>query len=152
MKRKKFQYSFFTAIFLILFFMIGCTGPRESDKYVYIGDAHVAVDVANTEDMRMRGLGGKSELCEKCGMIFVFDSRDQHRFWMKDMLFDIDIIWIDGNRIVDISEHIDHTRGENAHFEPSVPVDHVLEVPAGFVGENGIYVGQMVKYAPQLFE
>ena len=52
------------------------------------------VDLALTDEEKARGLSGRESLDEDEGMLFVFDVPGNYGFWMKDMNFAIDIIWL----------------------------------------------------------
>lgn len=109
-----------------------------------IGQAEVWVDVAQTPAQRERGLLGRAELGDNEGMLFVFDKPDYYSFWMKGMKFPLDIIWIDKElRVVGVVEKA-LPESFPQTFVPNVPVSYVLEVNAGFAGENGIRPGDSV--------
>lgn len=59
----------------------------------------IKAEVVDNEEARMKGLSGRDNLADDEGMFFVFEKSDIYPFWMKDMKFAIDIIWImeDGN-------------------------------------------------------
>jgi len=59
----------------------------------------ISVEVADTVEKRSLGLGKRSGLENGWGMLFVFEKRKQHGFWMKGMQFPLDIIWLDNHRI-----------------------------------------------------
>ena len=52
----------------------------------------IPVEVADTLKKRSLGLGERTSLKKGWGMLFVFEKRKPHRFWMKDMQFPLDII------------------------------------------------------------
>ena len=52
------------------------------------------MDLADTPEKRFQGLSGREILEEGTGMLFVFQEERQHTFWMKDMRFPLDMIWI----------------------------------------------------------
>jgi len=84
------------------------------------------------------------------GMLFDFGKKDIFpNFWMKDMKFAIDIIWINDNRIVDIDRDVKPEPGrsdsELTLYIPPKPIDYVLEVNAGYAERNGIEVGDSVQ-------
>jgi uncharacterized membrane protein (UPF0127 family) len=133
-----------------------CTSQRNindsTKKYIRIGDAVFLVDVMDTESERQRGLSKKTELCPNCGMLFVFDKVDIYQFWMKDMYFDIDVVWIRDNEVVEVRKSISHAFGEQEIFAPHAPVDHVMELPAGTIDAARIVIGQRVSEEGEIFE
>ena len=57
----------------------------------------VCASVADTPEARQQGLSGRAGLGESEGMLFVFPKDGEYAFWMKDMRFSIDILWLSGN-------------------------------------------------------
>lgn len=110
------------------------------------GKTNVRVSVASNDRSRERGLSGKKGLAADEGMLFLFDRPDTYGFWMKDMKFPIDIIWIAGDTIADLSTDVPiPVQGEKLPlYSPRIPVDKVLEVPAGFALRHGLKVGMNV--------
>jgi hypothetical protein len=114
-------------------------------------DDRIAVDVmvADTPEKRQKGLTVKDSLGGREGMLFEFPHADRYRFWMKDMAFPIDIIWLIDEEIVDFSLNIppaDPSLKVIPGYQPAVPINKVLEVPAGFVAEQGLRLGMTVSY------
>ena len=76
-------------------------------------------------------------------MLFVFPADGRHSFWMKDMLFSIDMLWLDANgRVVHVEKGVSPATFPQT-FTPSSPSRYVLEVPSGFCDAHGIEVGDM---------
>lgn len=120
---------------------------RFSQGYVRLGDdLRVNVTVADNDATREKGLSGKEALAPDEGMLFVFDHPQAYGFWMKDMRFPIDILWIAQGQLVDITTDaaIPVPGQELPVYYPRVPVDHVLEVRAGFAKEHGLRTGMPV--------
>jgi uncharacterized membrane protein (UPF0127 family) len=114
---------------------------------VVIGSTSVNVDVADTAFSRSRGLSGRKSLATNSGMLFKFPQSAIRTFWMNGMRFSLDFIWIDTGRVVNLHEHIpppDRTGGRPVVLSSSVPVNQVLEVPAGFIAAHGIKIGDQV--------
>jgi len=111
-----------------------------------VGSSDFRVVVARTEKDRVRGLSGQVMLTGDRGMLFVFETKARHEFWMKDMHFPLDFIWIAGDRVLDITENVPvyDAQGKISRVRPSVEVDKVLEVKAGTVKRNGIRIGDVV--------
>lgn len=108
---------------------------------ITINDVKLVADIAATNDQRSKGLSVKDTLNENEGMLFVFDTEREHSFWMKNMEFPIDIIWLD-----DVQEvvHVEHS------LEPCIPDSfcpthkpdrnslYVLETVAGFAQKYNV--------------
>ncbi len=119
-------------------------------KTITIEDKEIKVEVADTEIFRNKGLGEKESLGENEGMLFVFEKENiTPSFWMKDMKFAIDIIWIDDEKIVQIDEDVQPPEPKTPSsalkmYSPNQPVDYVLEVNAGYVNSNGVEIGDFL--------
>jgi len=80
----------------------------------------------------------RKELCDKCGMLFVFEQEQMVSFWMKNTYISLDMIFFDSSGLItDITESARPLDTE-PRYSSSKPVKYVLEVPAGFVYENKI--------------
>lgn len=118
---------------------------REASERVTIGGAEFVVEVANTAYARMQGLSGREALPEGKGMLFLFDPPASVGFWMKDMRFPIDIVWIFAGSVVGVEANAspDDSPGRTIYYPPQ-PADAVLEIPAGSAAANGIGIGSAV--------
>jgi len=102
-------------------------------------------EIANTEETRKRGLSGRSALAADEAMLFVFDKPAAYAFWMKDMKFSIDIIWIDADkRVVHIEKSVSPDTYP-AGFAPSRDALYVFEVRAGTADRLKIKQGDSVE-------
>lgn len=112
------------------------------------------VEIADSPEERERGLSGRESLLKNRGMLFVFSASDNYSFWMKGMKFSLDFIWIEGKKIVEISENIKPEDYDPALTLPDEPAknlisknkaDKVLEVNAGTVKRLGIKTGDNIE-------
>jgi uncharacterized membrane protein (UPF0127 family) len=111
---------------------------------IKLADEIISVDIADTPQMRQKGLSGREALADNEGMFFIFERAEKHSFWMKDMNFSIDIVWInDAYTIVDITENL-HPESYPKTYRPSIPVRYVLELPSGWIERNKVNMGDMV--------
>lgn len=60
-----------------------------------IGDQRYILEVADSDEARSQGLSGRESMSQNKGMIFVYEQEAASCFWMKDMNFALDIIWLD---------------------------------------------------------
>jgi len=118
------------------------------DGKVVINDHEFDVEVADTIIAKAQGLSGRDQLGKDEGMLFISGRPSIQRFWMKDMLISIDIIWISDGKVVGFEKNASPepgvpTRGLKIYQSPE-PVELVLEVSAGIVDRLGISVGDSV--------
>jgi uncharacterized membrane protein (UPF0127 family) len=73
---------------------------------VVIGGDNWCSEVVKSENAQAQGLSGRDSLTKSTGMIFPFPETKLQAFWMKDMKFDIDIVWIKDSQVVDISRAV----------------------------------------------
>ena len=93
-----------------------------------------------------QGLSIVDELKEDQGMLFVFSYLDEHAFWMKDMKFPIDIIWLDSEKkIVSIKENAD-PKNFPENYQPTSPALYVLEVTDGFTKKHSLKEGDQLEW------
>lgn len=118
-----------------------------SGPSVHFDGATFSLEVADTPLLQERGLGFRDSLCETCAMLFVFPRADRYAFWMKDMRFPIDIVWIRDGRVVHIESNVDF-RDQERVYRPAEPADRVVEVNAGMCGRSGIQKGSEVSFTP----
>lgn len=99
--------------------------------------------VSDPEPVR-KGLSGRDNLPKDRGMLFILDDRRPHAFWMKGMLFPLDILFFDRNRkLTDIYRQLLPCTNCFS-VAPSRPAAYVLEINAGLARELGIQVGDLL--------
>lgn len=117
-----------------------------SSPNILIGNRTVHVTVANTPQLREKGLSDYPALSKDEGMLFSFENDGYHAFWMKKMLFSIDIVWISlSGEIVDIVEGA-APESYPTVFTPRREARYVVELPAGFVREYSVRLGDTVRF------
>lgn len=110
-----------------------------------LGGETLKLEIADTEVLREQGLSGHKPLGANEGMLFIFPNDDQHQFWMKDMLFPIDIVWFDSEyRIIDVRERADPNSYPEI-FTPKSNARYVIELPAGFFEKYHLKVGNILE-------
>jgi len=106
----------------------------------------IEVLVASTSEARSQGLSNRVSLSEDTGMLFIFPEPGHYGFWMKDMHFDLDMIWIDAAKKV-----VGVAKGTAAAsypyvFMPPRDIQYVLEVNAGYADIMGIATGTALSF------
>lgn len=139
----------FYAVFIGLLFGIYYYFRNPPGTKAVINGRTITLELAVTNAEKEKGLGYRDSLPADRGMLFVYQNRGRYGFWMKGMRFPLDFIWIDGNKIVDVSENIPAPANGTerpAELSPAAPVDKVLEVNAGVISQFNIRVGDTVKF------
>lgn len=116
---------------------------------IQIGGAVIYAEVATTPAQKELGLGNRASLRADGGMIFPFTKLSRPTFWMKNMNFPLDFIWVRDMKVVELTEHVgaplkSMTDAQLPIFTPAENVDAVVEVNAGFVEYYKIKVGDEV--------
>ena len=102
--------------------------------------------VASNDASRERGLSGVKVLDDKQGMLFIFPTPLIPLFWMKEMNFSLDMVWIDENKVVvDITTNISPETFPNT-FSPRVPIVYILEINTGVAEKIGLKVGTKLNF------
>lgn len=145
----KIKYIFVCMILIIAFAIYGQTIPEREvvEQTIKIEEVVINIEVAKTKEELEKGLSGKESLPENSGMLFVFPIANKYTFWMPDMNFPIDIIWINNNKVVDITSNVTNIfdRSNPIYYSTEKPAKYVLEVNAGFSEKNNIKIGSMVE-------
>ena len=148
MKKSFFLFALPIAM-IIGVLVLGLHQRKFGQGTVVLGDdVKVSVTVAASDTTRERGLSGRKMLAKNEGMLFLFDCSNRYAFWMKNMLFPLDILWIQDGILVDMTTDVPvPTPGEQLPlFSPQLPVNRVLEVPAGFAKAHGLRTGLAVAF------
>lgn len=119
-------------------------------KQVIINNTSIKIEIADTDSKRKKGLGGRESMASDEGMLFIFEDSGKHPFWMKGMKLALDLIWINGDKVVDITENV--VPPAPGQSDVSLPIyqakegaNKVLEVNGGTAQKLNIKVGDIVK-------
>ncbi len=140
-------------IALLPLLAFGCNkGPSYKTKNVNVGGHEVRAQIADTEELQDKGLGGRASLGENDGMLFQFAAPGRYAFWMKGMNFPIDFIWIKDGKVVGITPNAPTEIGvpdATLHnYLPAMEMDSALEVNTGWAAKNQIKIGDSVDVQP----
>lgn len=105
----------------------------------------IAIEIADTDSSQIRGLMDRRTLPERGGMLFYYETEEARSFWMRSTPLPLDIMFIgtDG-RIVNVVPRTVPYSDERINSDG--PVQHVLEVRAGFTERHGIGPGTIVHW------
>lgn len=129
-----------------IFSQYGDRKKENAEKVVTFGDAKAFVRVADTLEKQTMGLSGTSVLGENEGMLFLFDRSGNYPFWMKDMRYPIDILWMDETKKVVNRETCLSPESYPKVFASRVASRYVLEMPCGWAEKNGVENGSVAAW------
>lgn len=116
-------------------------------KKVCIKDVCIKAEIADTESERQTGFMFRENLDKESALLFVFKQEGFYSFWMKNMRFPLDIIWISNDkRIVDIKKNVAPCGSACESLVSLARALYVLEVNSGFVSEHNIKIGQKIDF------
>ena len=138
-------------IMLLVLLTLGCSGQAGRDRFikVYFPDGFSATaELAASDDERAQGLMYREEIKEDQAMLFIFEEEDIHSFWMKNMRFAIDILWLDSQRrIVHIENRVPPcSKDPCPSYVPAAAAAFVLELQAGFVEKHGLRLYDRIEF------
>lgn len=103
--------------------------------------------VADTDEAKQIGLSETESLPKDHGMLFQFKSPNYYSFWMKNMRFPIDIIYLNNNKVVTILENVQVPKDSETPpiYNSDELADTVIELNAGMSQEYNIQKGDTVQ-------
>lgn len=153
-----------TAVVIIIAAVIlGIRNRHLPERDVRIGGETFKVEIAATDEARRQGLSGRDTLPTGRGMLFTYLTPSRYGFWMKDMRFPIDIIWLRSSAdsrtatVIDIAPNIQPLTSDVRSptsdlrlsiYYPRLPADAALELPAGTAMRLKIKIGDETKLFP----
>ena len=137
-------------LFAILAVILGAArflAPKSASPQIVINGQTILVEIADTPEKIVQGLSEREKLAENWGLLFVFKQAGDYTFWMKDMKFDLDFVFINGDTVVDLSENIPHPdQGQEPQtVNAAEPIDKALEINAGQIKKLGLKIGDIIK-------
>lgn len=150
------------AIIAVVFFIAARSAAAPLFVSVLANGQTIKAEVANTPAAIYRGLSGRPTLCLDCGMLFVFQNRQERKFVMRGMNFPLDIIFIADGKIIKIAANLppagfeqlnkigQSAENSDENEKPPViyysdgPADQVLELHAGSAARYNLKVGDQI--------
>ncbi len=126
--------------------------PRPERPSVAVGEVAFRVELAATPAERQQGLSGRERLAPREGMLFVYGEPRVLSFWMREMLFPLDFVWIGPEcTVVDITPDVPipppgAALGGLPTYSPSSPASYNLEIGAGEAARAGLALGDAVRF------
>jgi len=149
MKKYKFKIVIFIGVVSLLYVAYYNT-PRFDQSTVDINGHVFKIEAVYSSTDIMRGLSGRETMADDQAMLFIFPDKQLRTFWMKDMNFNIDLLWIENNEIVAFENNMlapveNIPLNELLRYTSPQPVDKVLEIKAGLINSLNIKIGDTIQ-------
>jgi uncharacterized membrane protein (UPF0127 family) len=118
---------------------------------VIINKIEYNLDVAKTDQERSRGLAKFDSIKNNEGMLFIFDVPGRYSFYMKDMKFNIDIIFLDqSKKVVDMYKNVKFQDYKNPYdyenYKPNFSSKYTIELKEGEIEKTGLKIGDLIDF------
>jgi uncharacterized membrane protein (UPF0127 family) len=167
MSRKTFYIAIFVVI-IVTAVILNIWQTRARFVDVKIGPHYYHLEVADTQAKHEKGLSGRDALAQNEGMIFLLPYPARYSFWMKDMKFPLDFVWLLDDKIVDLTPNVQPplsppvsqseiggVRGgasasesgqqEPISYTPRQAVNRVIELNAGTISKESLKIGDVIQ-------
>lgn len=139
------KYIIIAIVALILIFGINMNIDKDYSKATINGN-EISLEVISSIEDQIRGLSNRDSLDYDTGMLFLYKDSKTRSFWMKEMRFSVDILWIDENNIiVGIEKNVSPDSYPKKFISPK-PVPFALELAGGWGMEHGLKIGDLVEF------
>lgn len=125
----------------------GIVGITDNEQPLFAPDGRITIEIVDTPEDRALGLSGRASIADDRGMLFVFDDVSEgHCFWMKDMQFSIDMVWLDQDKnVVTVTPDVAPQTFPNS-FCPESAARYGLELGSGRAAALGITPGERLRF------
>ena len=123
-----------------------CSEVYRPDGYVQVDKMYIQVQSMVTDAERQQGLSGRSCLGSDQGMLFSFEEAGNYGFWMKNMSFSIDAVWLSSDKKVVTVKSNMSPQSYPTTYTSKNPAKYVLELPAGQASKLGMYEGKTLNF------
>jgi len=122
--------------------------PAAGSSVVLPSGARYRVELARTPEEQTQGLMFREALPPSAGMLFLFSEPGIHKFWMKNTMIPLDIIWMDSaGKVVFVSANTPQCRADPCPtYGPDQPASNVLEIAGGMAKKEKVEVGTVIRF------
>lgn len=111
------------------------------------GIFRIQAEVASTQPARQLGLMNRTSMPTDSGMLFIFDQKATHCFWMSNTKIPLAIAFLaDDGKIINIEEMQAETLNNNC---PKAPVRYALEMNRQWFSQRAIIPGSVIQGLPR---
>jgi uncharacterized protein len=140
-KRTLVQLAMIVALVATIFGVIAVQHDDATPHAVIAGRTY-SLEIADTDAARAQGLSNRVGMAQNHGMLFRYANQGVRCFWMKDMHFSLDIIWLNAqSQAIKIERNV--SPDTYPHPFCASPAQNVLELNAG--AAQNLRPGQIVQ-------
>jgi uncharacterized membrane protein (UPF0127 family) len=150
--RKLAPFIIIIALFLLGFFYLQYLLQRSYSEHEKeqieweVKGRQISLEIADSSNEWYQGLSNRDDLCENCGMLFVFPEIENKSFVMRNMNFPLDIVFIRSNMIVSVYSGAEPEGEKPAiRYNSLEPVNYVLELNSGVARDLGLNPGDVLE-------
>lgn len=115
------------------------------ENFFALTQKEMVLEVVKTSATTTLGLSGRQEMLSAGGqkvdgLLFIFPNKEILRFWMKEMLFDIDICWLSDTAFLSCDREVQFLQFEEELkiYSPNLPANIVIETKPGFFSDEDL--------------
>ncbi len=131
--------------FFCVWFISGCNAQAKENKACYKNHCYV-VELAISDEEKMRGLQNRDHLDKDKGMLFALSGKASQKFWMKETLIPLDMLWLDFDGKIIYIEHAAAPCEKDPcpSYGPNQSAFYVLEINATQAAAHDMRVGERI--------
>jgi hypothetical protein len=142
--------AIYLVVLVVIAVVVGLTVWKSlsSSQFVTLRAGSVTYELTDATSLAQqeKGLGDRSSLPTNQGMLFSFSGSGVRCFWMKDMEFPLDIIWLSSTKqVVYIQSHALPSSYPKT-FCPAASAQYVIELNSGQTKLKHIHIGQTLAF------
>lgn len=122
------------------------TGVISRGVELSVAGKRLAAELADTPDLRSRGLMYRTDLGPDQGMLFIFDQAERHCMWMRNTPLPLSVAFIDASgRIINLADMTPFSDTAHCATRPAL---FAVEARQGWFTRNGVGPGDRVRGIP----
>lgn len=147
LRRPRFLLLFIAVIAIAIVAGAAISRYQARPVQMRVGGHKYTLEVARSDAQRRRGLGGRASMPADRGMLFAYDKSGRYCYWMKDMQFPLDIIWLDADkRIIKLEVNLSPETYPASYCSDGNNARYVIELNAGQASANGLRAGSRLDF------
>ena len=132
----------------VVYYQFSMNKQMQTDNEITINDHAFFVETVSDPQAQQIGLTKYNSIKEDQGMLFIFEQPGDYGFWMKNMQFPIDILFINNDTIVTIVSNAEPAAADAENptiYHADAPIDKVLEITAGLAEKYELKRGDKIQ-------